>query len=1365
MWWGALNSQAALRRSIRAAIEPLESRLLLAADLKFAVIGDFSIDNGAAPETAVSNLVKSWNPSFVVTVGDNNYPNGAASTIDANIGQFYQQYIFPYKGSFGPGSPDGVNHFFPALGNHDWVASGATPYLNYFTLPGNERYYTTQVGNVGIFVVDSDPSEPDGNTATSVQGKWLQGALAASTAQYKLVFFHHPPFTSGGIGDSAWMDWPFAQWGATAVFSGHEHDYERLTEHGIPYFVDGLGGESITGFKTPVPGSQVRYAGNYGGMLLDASSTSITFQFINISGTVIDSFTLGTVTAPAAPTALQANPAGSSQINLSWTDNSSNETGFKIERSIDGVNFTQVALTGAGVVNYSDTGLASGTKYFYRVRATNSAGDSAYTNIANATTIVAGTTTYLSDATWVSATTGFGTIQLDKSMKGNPITINGVIYSKGIGVNAISQIVYNLGGKYINFLSDVGLDDEDAFGSVDFTVVADGKTIYDSGKMLPKAVQHLNLDVTGVQQLTLNVGDAGDGIDGDDAVWAGARVVAAATPAVPAAPVLSATPVGATQINLSWTESSTNASGFLVERSTDNLNFTQIGTTVSTVLAYSDTAVTAGTTYFYRVRATSSVGNSTYSNVASAAGLTPPAAPSNLIATAASTTQINVTWQLNSTTGSGNAVERSTDGVNFTQIAVVDDTLTSYSDTGLTPGATYYYRVRVVNPAGNSPYSNIGGATTLASGAVTYLSDIAWVSATTGFGTIQLDKSVLGNPITVNSVVYPKGIGTHAISQIVYNLGGNYANFISDIGLDDEDNFGSVTFQVIADGTTIYSSGTMITGSTTQHLNLNVAGVQQLTLVVGDNGDGFDGDHADWAGARLVAPAPPAAPPAPVDLAATASVSQVNLAWVEGSNIQTGFTIERSTNNISFIQIGTAGPTASTYNDPTALAGTTYYYRVKAMGTAGNSGYSNVCTGSVAGPTLPAAPAAPAMGGATISATQVTLNWTETTTDVTSYTVLRSTDNATFAAVGTAAGTSTNYTDSTVAPATTYYYQVVASNIAGNSPASNTTTAVTSQLAPAAPTAMTATAASPTQVNLAWTDNSSNETGFKVERSADGGTTFTQIALTAAGAIAYSDTTAVAGATYTYRVKATNAAGDSAYATAAAITTPALPSPWAQGDIGNVGVKGSATWSAGVYTVKGGGAQISGSNDAFHYVYQSLTGDGTIVARVTAVGNTNASAGAGVMIRESLAAGAREASVLLTVSKGITFGRRTSTGGSTASSSASGVAAPYWVKLVRSGNTFTAYRSSNGTTWTQIGSTATITMASTVYIGLAVTAHNNTAASTSTFDNVTVTGGVVAQSLMSGAIFSTTLIQPASTTPLTGGTSATSLVQSSQTVL
>ena len=177
-------------------------------------------------------------------------------------------------------------------------------------------------------------------------------------------------------------------------------------------------------------------------------------------------------------------------------------------------------------------------------------------------------------------------------------------------------------------------------------------------------------------------------------------------------------------------------------------------------------------------------------------------------------------------------------------------------------------------------------------------------------------------------------------------------------------------------------------------------------------------------------------------------------------------------------------------------------------------------------------------------------------------------------------------------------------------------------------------------------------------------------------------------------------------------------------DIGSPTLAGSSTYSNGTYTLDGAGTDIWGTSDQFRFTYKAMTGDITIVALVTGVEATDVWAKAGVMIRESTAAGARYACLAVTPSSGITFQRRTATGGSSASTVDTGFTAPYWVKVVRSGNNFSAYRSADGLSWTQVGTTQTITMASTVYVGLAVTSHTASAVCTSTFTNVSV-GNVV----------------------------------------
>lgn len=261
--------------------------------LRFAVIGDYGY--AGQPEADVAALVTGWQSEFIITLGDNNYLVGGASTIDDNIGQYYADFIYPYTGSY-PSSATS-NRFFPSLGNHDWYTAGAQPYLDYFTLPGNERYYDFTWGPVHFFALDSDPNEPDGITPDSVQGQWLQTQLAASTSPWNLVYTHFAPYSSSYHGSQPDLQWPFADWGATAVLAGHDHSYERLLVDGIPYFVNGLGGRSIYAFNAPLPQSVFRYNADYGAMLVEVTENWITFNFITRTGELIDSHT---VTKPAA---------------------------------------------------------------------------------------------------------------------------------------------------------------------------------------------------------------------------------------------------------------------------------------------------------------------------------------------------------------------------------------------------------------------------------------------------------------------------------------------------------------------------------------------------------------------------------------------------------------------------------------------------------------------------------------------------------------------------------------------------------------------------------------------------------------------------------------------------------------------------------------------------------------------------------------------------------------------------------------------------------------------------------------------------------------------------------------------------------
>ena len=184
----------------------------------------------------------------------------------------------------------------------------------------------------------------------------------------------------------------------------------------------------------------------------------------------------------------------------------------------------------------------------------------------------------------------------------------------------------------------------------------------------------------------------------------------------------------------------------------------------------------------------------------------------------------------------------------------------------------------------------------------------------------------------------------------------------------------------------------------------------------------------------------------------------------------------------------------------------------------------------------------------------------------------------------------------------------------------------------------------------------------------------------------------------------------------------ALPTGWVNTDVGNVGLAGNATYDSPttVFTVRGAGADVWGTADAFQYAYTTMTGDASVVARVISTTNTAPWVKAGVMIRDTLNANSAHGFMLVSYSKGLAFQRRTTAGGISTSSPGVLAGAPYWVRLDRIGDTLTASQSSDGANWTVVG-TDTIPMAQTVFVGLAVSSHTTTATATATFDNVTIT--------------------------------------------
>ncbi|MDZ7364066.1 MAG: fibronectin type III domain-containing protein [candidate division KSB1 bacterium] len=758
--------------------------------------------------------------------------------------------------------------------------------------------------------------------------------------------------------------------------------------------------------------------------------------------------------APSTPTDLTATATSSSQIDLSWTDASSTNNAtarFRIERKTGSSGtYTQIDSVNAPTTTYSNAGLSEGTQYYYRVRAVNVTGHSAYSNETNATT-------KLNTPTGLTATTVSNT-RIDLAWTDNSGIEDGFkIEFSTVGNTGPFTEIATVGAN-VQTYSSLGLNPNTEYF---YRVRAYKATNYS--------------DYSNVSSATT-------------------------LPDIPAAPSgLTATAVSNTQINLSWTDNSSNESGFKIERKlTSGITFTQIATVSANVTSYSSTGLSASTSYTYRVRAFNTGGNSGYSNQASATTLiNPPAAPSSLTATAVSNSQINLTWTDNATTETGFKIERKIGASGmYAQIDSVDANVTTYSNTGLTGNTEYYYRVRAKNAGGNSAYSNEANATTLQ-----------------------------------DPPAAPSGLTATAISNSQIDLAWTDNS-------DNENGF-KIEIKVGASGTYTQLATTSANVVTYSSTGLE-AGTEYFYRVLAFNGTG-NSAFSNEANATTL----PEPPEAPGNLTATAvSQTQINLTWTDHANNEAGFRIERKLSSAAtYTEFDTVGANVTSYASTGLTANTAYTYRVRAFNVTGNSAYSD----EIDATTLPNPPAAPSgLIATTVSNSQIDLSWTDNAATETGFKIERKAAGETaYTEIATVAANTTNYSSTGLAGSTQYFYRVRAFNTGGNSAYSNEANATTLQDPPPAPSGLTATTVSNTQINLTWTDNSTNETGFKIERKAGASSTYAQIDTVAANVTAYSSTGLSGGTGYFYRVRAFNAGGNSAYSNEANATThpdaPAAP--------------------------------------------------------------------------------------------------------------------------------------------------------------------------------------------------------------------------------
>ncbi|MBN1672702.1 MAG: fibronectin type III domain-containing protein [Kiritimatiellae bacterium] len=394
---------------------------------------------------------------------------------------------------------------------------------------------------------------------------------------------------------------------------------------------------------------------------------------------------------PATPGSLTATAQSSTRIQLSWKDNSNDETGFKIDRRRSGTtDWVRIATPGAGATAYADSGLAGATRYYYQVKAYNAAGNSPYSNMADATTPSAAVPKIAVSTTSITVSCEQGQYAPDQTFQ---------VWNDGTGTLQYNAV--------------------ETSSTMEIAPTSGSST--GSANRNTHTVSFPRNDLAaGTYNRTITVEDDGSGAANGPVTIAVAITITEPQQQPPAPPSgLTAAAKSSTRVDLAWTDNSGDETRFKIDRRrSGTTTWARIAEPAANTTAYADTGLSPETKYYYQVKAYNAAGNSPYSNLADAttpADAVPqaPAAPGALNATAKSATRVDLAWADNSGDETCFKIDRRQSGTTvWIRIAQPAADVTSCADAGLTAGTTYYYKVKANNAAGNSPYSNVAATTT-----------------------------------------------------------------------------------------------------------------------------------------------------------------------------------------------------------------------------------------------------------------------------------------------------------------------------------------------------------------------------------------------------------------------------------------------------------------------------------------------------------------------------------------------------------------------------------------------------------------------------------------------------------------------------
>jgi len=629
---------------------------------------------------------------------------------------------------------------------------------------------------------------------------------------------------------------------------------------------------------------------------------------------------------------------------------------------------------------------------------------------------------------------------------------------------------------------------------------------------------------------------------------------------IPSAPTnLVATAPWYNQIILGWSDVSTNEDGFKIERSTDGSVFSQITQVLPNTVAYRDTLTWPGTTYTYRVRAYNKGGNSGYSPVATIASPTP--CETTVIAWGEDTfgstaTPTGLTGVVAADDGALDGLILKSDGTvigwgendygeatppagltGVVAVAAGDYHSLALKGDGTVVGWGYNYSGEASPPAGltNAVAIDAGGAHSLALKADGTV--VGW--GYNAYGQASPPPGLTG--VVAIGAGYEHSLALKSDGTVVGWGHNQYGQASTPPGLSNIVAIAVGDYHNLA----LQSDGSIVGWGYSYAGETNTPAGLTGVVAIGA-GDYFsmalksDGTVVGWGYPRATVPpagltgilsigvgfgdcvAVTCAPYAPSGLMATTiSSNEIDLVWTNNASTQTGFAIERALDNGSgspgtWAQVTTVGANVTNYDDTGVMPSTIYWYRVRAYDAEGYSPYCNQA--SAATPPL-AAPSGLVLH--ILSASQISLTWTDDSTAEDGFSIERAPDNGgapgTWAQVATVTANITNYTDTGLTEVTKYWYRLRAYNAGGYSGYSNQASGTT-QLG--APSNLVAAPVATNQINLSWTDNSNIEDGFRVFREPSSNGQFRVIATLTSNVTTYADTGVVCNTTYYYMVRA-----------------------------------------------------------------------------------------------------------------------------------------------------------------------------------------------------------------------------------------------------